>query len=344
MRSRPEHELALDENPILLLFRFSIRVINGIKKQFQEVTIQLLPPRRRPRRPLIVNEIPTEFEFAADPIRPTKSTVLILNGLRPVKLYGAGRKPLLRPAPALRRKNNLSPLVQMGQIFSELSDSLLFASLLHAEEEARLTQLAVMMAMTMILLENFTALALNKAAAREQPILDAVEFPNLSVPSLRIQPEVPNPQRLFAPHYYRPATPPRPAAMQVPGNDQRLSGVNFPTDLIPEEFKCELVSTVMDNPVRLPLTNQICDGVSVLKALARKPENPFNRQPMKMDDAQSELGLRSKIKSYVDQVVEGVQNRQKELDGQPLTRSDYESIHSDVMGRLEAPQTTQPRM
>lgn len=162
----------------------------------------------------------------------------------------------------------------------------------------------------------------------------------------------PNLQRFFV---RNPAAAPLaslPRALPLaPRNDKRLSEVGFPQDLIPEEFTCALMDTVMDNPVRLPVVGdvaqgQVCDGASVLAALARKAENPFNRQPMTQDDVKPELGLRNKIGSYVDYVVEGVDSKRRELGRDNLSHEEYKTIHEAAMGRIgiqdQADQTSPP--
>jgi len=133
----------------------------------------------------------------------------------------------------------------------------------------------------------------------------------------------------------------------LPRNEQRLNEVNFPSDLVPEEYTCALMSTVMDTPVRLPGTGQICEAANILEVNARleeqgrQAENPFNRQPMDKEgpnSLQPELALRSKIGRYVDHVVEGVNNKKRELAGAApatLSHADYEAVHQAAMTRLE---------
>lgn len=167
----------------------------------------------------------------------------------------------------------------------------------------------------------------------ELPVLGHGGRPDFFLPRQGLNLQPPNAQRLFSPNYYRPAAP-RPEV--VPNNNQRLRAVNFPEDLIPEAFNCELMLTIMDNPVRVPQTNQICDGAAILRALAHKPENPFNRQPMKMEDAKPELALRAKIGAYVDQIVQAVQDKQRAMGTTALQRSDYEAINEAVTSRMDA--------
>jgi len=125
-------------------------------------------------------------------------------------------------------------------------------------------------------------------------------------------------------------------------NRERLYMARFPDDLIPAEFNCALLFTIMDNPVRLPVSDQVCDKAALLKALATKPENPFTRQPMPMIAEeiilQHEPELRTKIARYVIMVLEAIYAKHEELGTHPaqseLSRLDYETIHQSAMNRL----------
>jgi hypothetical protein len=149
--------------------------------------------------------------------------------------------------------------------------------------------------------------------------------------------QAPNPQQFFALNYYQPQ-PPRLLAM--PRNEERLQALGFPLGKVPENFKCEMMGMLMDNPVKLPGTGQVCDGATVLRFLEDKSENPYNRQPMTMDDATPDLELRGQITRYVDAVVEGVQAKRQELGRNALSDENYQSIHENA---LKASQDIQPQ-
>lgn len=147
---------------------------------------------------------------------------------------------------------------------------------------------------------------------------------------------LPNQQSFFGQNYYRRPAPEAPRApLPEPQNEQRLNDLGFPMDLVPEKYRCEMMNTVMDNPVKLPETGQICEGRAVLEALQRKPENPYNRKPMRMEEAKPESALRGEISRYVNAATIGVENRRQELGSGPLSQGDFQAIHQRAVQAAE---------
>ena len=197
-----------------------------------------------------------------------------------------------------------------------------------------LTNLALALTLTSFAVAHEGTLQLRPTPAlrpRQEPIFAGPRF----------TPRPPNPQQFFAPnYYYRPSAAPRPMP-SLETNEQRLAKVNFPSDLVPEEFKCIIMATTMDNPVRLPNTadDVVCDGATFLEAYRRKPENPYTRQPMDESGPNGPIPdreLGKKISSYVDQVVQGVNDRKAALGGQGLSFADYQLVNQNVLSRLSS--------
>jgi len=111
--------------------------------------------------------------------------------------------------------------------------------------------------------------------------------------------------------------------------------LQFPEALIPDEFKCSISFTIMDEPIRLPDTNTVCDKAAIIQWLDVKPENPFNRQPMTIDQATREHQLERRITRYVDLMIKGIMSKGF---AKQLSYSDYETIHLAAIKQL-APST-----
>jgi hypothetical protein len=115
-------------------------------------------------------------------------------------------------------------------------------------------------------------------------------------------------------------------------NEGRLTTVRFPSDLIPRKYLCELSMIIMDVPVKLPETKQICNRATLDTALALgQGENPFNRQPMLIDEVVAESELKHEIHAYVDLIVEAVNTKKQQLQQEVpprdnLTYNEYKAI------------------
>lgn len=297
-------------------------------------------PKKRARRSLQEEFAPSVSDFM-DEQEDELEQVL---GLKPQFQPRKKRKPVAESvfdplmdfvAPPLAPQDDFSPSLFVG-----ISQ----AAFLVLNEEMQEASLFLVTAIVI-------GLAVNHMAYQhcQQPeFQDAFEFPasastlhsrDFGNPLPLFMPRfvLPNAQSMFAPNYYQhPAAPSRPA-MPEPRNEQRLEALGFPMDLIPEKYRCEMMSTVMDNPVKLPVTGQVCDGRAVLESLSRKPENPYNRQPMRMEEAKPDLALRSEISRYVDTAATGVQNRRQALGSNSLSQADYQAIHERALQAAQQP-------
>ncbi len=113
-----------------------------------------------------------------------------------------------------------------------------------------------------------------------------------------------------------------------------LEALGFPLDLVPEKYKCELMSSVMDEPVKLPATPQICEKNTILQVLRSKSENPFNRQPMELKDMISMPSLENEISIYITAIREDVINRCL-IGSMFLSNEDYQGIHDRALKKAE---------
>jgi len=79
----------------------------------------------------------------------------------------------------------------------------------------------------------------------------------------------------------------------------RVEGQNaVDYDDAPDEFLCALMLTIMDDPVRLPSSQEICDRGVVVRQLLNREEDPFNRQPLTVGDLIAMPDLKRRIEQY----------------------------------------------
>lgn len=69
----------------------------------------------------------------------------------------------------------------------------------------------------------------------------------------------------------------------------------------PDEFMCELMSTLMSDPVKMPLGGQVIDRATVKKLILSNGEkDPFSNTPLTMKDLVEMPELKKKITEWVD--------------------------------------------
>lgn len=83
-----------------------------------------------------------------------------------------------------------------------------------------------------------------------------------------------------------------------------IKGYSSQSPETPEEFLCAITYEVMDNPVRLPSTLQICDRKTIERILRTKKENPFNRQSLSTIDLIPEPELSDRIDAFIESLPE----------------------------------------
>lgn len=70
---------------------------------------------------------------------------------------------------------------------------------------------------------------------------------------------------------------------------------------IPDEFLDPLMATLMEDPVILPSSKQTIDKSTIRSHLLSDPTDPFNRQPMKIEDVVPDLEMAAKIQAFRDE-------------------------------------------
>lgn len=70
---------------------------------------------------------------------------------------------------------------------------------------------------------------------------------------------------------------------------------------IPDEFLDPLMYTLMEDPVILPMSKQTIDRSTIRSHLLSDPTDPFNRQPMNIDDVVPNIEIREKIRLFKEE-------------------------------------------
>jgi len=67
---------------------------------------------------------------------------------------------------------------------------------------------------------------------------------------------------------------------------------------IPDEFLDPLMYTLMEDPVILPMSRQTVDRSTIRSHLLSDPKDPFNRQPMSIEDVVEDVEMKAKIAAF----------------------------------------------
>ena len=67
---------------------------------------------------------------------------------------------------------------------------------------------------------------------------------------------------------------------------------------IPEEFEDPLLSTLMEDPVILPISRTVIDRSTIRGHLLSDPTDPFNRTPLKIEDVIPNTELKARIEKW----------------------------------------------
>lgn len=70
---------------------------------------------------------------------------------------------------------------------------------------------------------------------------------------------------------------------------------------IPDEFLDPLMATLMKNPVILPMSRVTIDYGTIRAVLLSKPLDPFNNQPLKIEDCEPDVELKAKIDAWIEE-------------------------------------------
>ena len=71
----------------------------------------------------------------------------------------------------------------------------------------------------------------------------------------------------------------------------------------PDEFLDEILSTFMHDPVRLP-SGHVVDRSTITQHLLNDQTDPFNREPMTVEDIQPAVELQERMKQWLQEQVE----------------------------------------
>ena len=72
----------------------------------------------------------------------------------------------------------------------------------------------------------------------------------------------------------------------------------------PEEYLDPLTYEVMKDPVRLPTSDTVVDRSTIAQQLLNDPLDPFNRQPLKIEDVVDETELKEQIEAFIEEKKE----------------------------------------
>lgn len=70
---------------------------------------------------------------------------------------------------------------------------------------------------------------------------------------------------------------------------------------IPDEFLDPLMYTLMEDPIILPMSKQTMDRSTIRSHLLSDPTDPFNRQPMSIDEVVPDLEMRERIRVFKEE-------------------------------------------
>ncbi len=133
-------------------------------------------------------------------------------------------------------------------------------------------------------------------------------------------------------------------------NVDKLTIAGFPDELIPDEFRCDMVKAIMSTPVKLTGTTQVYDHEQLqtwLRHLGHTEQafqfhNMGNNQTITYpDDVHPQLKLQHNIQTYVNTVIQQVQiirqQRSQRLFARhvQLTPDDFRIIHEHAMQAVQ---------
>lgn len=80
---------------------------------------------------------------------------------------------------------------------------------------------------------------------------------------------------------------------------QDVKEVLFDPESIPEEYLDPILFNLMIDPVRLPSSHMIVDRATIQAHLLNDPHDPFNRQPLRIEEVESMSELRNEIEEFI---------------------------------------------
>jgi ubiquitin conjugation factor E4 B len=84
---------------------------------------------------------------------------------------------------------------------------------------------------------------------------------------------------------------------------------------VPDEFLDPLMYTLMEDPVILPMSRQTIDRSTIRSHLLSDPNDPFNRQPMSIEDVIEDTDMKARIAAWKRERMETVRReRETKMD------------------------------
>lgn len=104
--------------------------------------------------------------------------------------------------------------------------------------------------------------------------------------------------------------------------DQRAMDIAEEDDFAdaPEEFEDPLLSTLMEDPVILPISRQVVDRSTIRGHLLSDPTDPFNRTPLKIEDVIPHTELKGRIDKWKEEKRAEAANKRHEA---PMERNNF---------------------
>lgn len=89
--------------------------------------------------------------------------------------------------------------------------------------------------------------------------------------------------------------------IMIYGGESKGAAVNeeFSTENIPEEYLDPILFNLMIDPVRLPASHMIVDRATIQAHLLNDPHDPFNRQPLRIEEVEPMTELKNEIEKFI---------------------------------------------
>ncbi len=110
-------------------------------------------------------------------------------------------------------------------------------------------------------------------------------------------------------NFEQPETPLKKVDMSAIENyEAKLKAINFPDDLIPENYLCNIAARLMSHAVTDPRTTGVFDRTSILMHLSQSPIHPMSRTLLTPEMLEPLPTLSAKIKLFVAIITTGIKN------------------------------------
>ena len=90
----------------------------------------------------------------------------------------------------------------------------------------------------------------------------------------------------------------------------------------PDEFTDPIMGTIMIDPVRLPTSGQIVDRSTIARQLLSAQHDPFNRQPLTLDQVESQPEIKKQIQQWRQSQRQARNNKTNETEKESVNEKD----------------------